>query len=174
MTSEGRGQGAAFCISLPVVAMEHAAVTGADRQSATAETRPAPVQLDGLRILVVDDDQDARELITELLRSRGADVRTAASAHEARSLLDTEPPDVLLSDIAMPGHDGLELIRSVRERPLTAGGRVPAIALTAYARDEDRARSLAAGFDAHLAKPVDVDALVMTVAGLGRAKDAEA
>jgi signal transduction histidine kinase/ActR/RegA family two-component response regulator len=174
VTSEGQGQGASFCISLPVVAMEPAAVTGADRQSATAEARPAAVQLDGLRILVVDDDQDARELITELLRSRGAEVRTAASAEEARSLLDREQPDVLLSDIAMPGHDGLELIRSVRERPLTAGGRVPAIALTAYARDEDRARSLAAGFDAHLAKPVDVDALMITVAGLGRAKDAEA
>jgi CheY-like chemotaxis protein len=174
VTSEGQGQGASFCISLPVVAMEPAAVTGADRQSATAEERPAAVQLDGLRILVVDDDQDARELITELLRSRGAEVRTAASAEEARSLLDREQPDVLLSDIAMPGHDGLELIRSVRERPLAAGGRVPAIALTAYARDEDRARSLAAGFDAHLAKPVDVDALMMTVAGLGRAKDAEA
>jgi signal transduction histidine kinase/ActR/RegA family two-component response regulator len=171
VTSDGVGRGSAFSISLPLVSVE-AAVADAALPRAEADEPPAPAQLNGLRILVVDDDQDARELITELLRSRGAEVSAAASADEAKSLLDREPPDVLLSDIAMPAHDGLELIRSVRERPDHAGGRVPAIALTAYARDEDRARSLAAGFDVHLAKPVDFDALVMTVADLGRPKGA--
>jgi signal transduction histidine kinase/ActR/RegA family two-component response regulator len=174
VASDGKGQGATFRIALPVVPIEQAAVAEADRDRAMISDRPTAVQLKGLRVLVVDDDQDARELITEVLRSRGAEVTAAASAEEARAALDREPPDVLLSDIAMPGHDGLELIRSVRQRPVGAGCRVPAIALTAYARDEDRARSLAAGFDAHLAKPVDLDALVMTVAGLGRggARDA--
>jgi signal transduction histidine kinase/ActR/RegA family two-component response regulator len=175
VTSDGKGQGSTFRISLPVVPAEHPAVAQLDRPRAAAAQRTAPAQLAGLRVLVVDDDQDARDLITEVLRSRGAEVTSAASVDEARDELERRPPHVLLSDIAMPGQDGFELIRSVRQHPSSTGGRLPAVALTAYARDEDRERSLAAGFDAHLAKPVDIDMLVATVARLARAtKDARA
>ncbi|MCU1384757.1 MAG: domain S-box [Acidobacteria bacterium] len=174
VTSGGKGQGSTFRLSLPMVPVQHAAVADPGRTRDSAPNRATPVLLTGLRILIVDDDQDARELITEVLRSRGAEVTAAASAADAREAFDREPPDVMLSDIAMPGHDGLELIRAVRGRPAAAGGRVPAIALTAYARDEDRERSLVAGFDAHMAKPVDLDALVTTVARLAKVKAKDA
>ena len=172
VSSDGRGQGATFRMSLPVVPSEQPAVADPAGRSPRRPAPSAAVKLTGVRVLIVDDDHDARELVTELLRSRGAEVTAVASADECLSAMDARVPDVLLSDIAMPGHDGLELMRRVRERPASAGGRVPAIALTAYAREEDRDRSIAAGFQVFLSKPVDLDTLLATVAGLARSKAA--
>jgi CheY-like chemotaxis protein len=111
--------------------------------------------LAGLRALVVDDDPDARELLTTLLQERGILVRSAASVREGLAAFDRELPDIILSDLAMPDQDGYELIRSVRERPAESGGLVPAIAVTAYARPDDETRSLSSGFQVHLTKPID-------------------
>jgi CheY-like chemotaxis protein len=116
--------------------------------------------LEGLRIVVVDDDPDARDLLATVLAQRSAQVFVADSAAEAFELLGRERPDVLISDIAMPEEDGYMLIGRVRALPPDDGGRIPAIAVTAYAGGEDRRRALDAGFDGHLAKPIDVDSLV--------------
>ena len=170
VSSEGRGRGATFRMSLPVVPSGQPAVAGPAGPAAVSPGQPSPIALAGARVLIVDDDSDARELISELLRSRGAEVTAVASADDCLSAMDDQVPDVLLSDIAMPGHDGLELMRRVRQRPASAGGLVPSIALTAYARDDDRDRSIAAGFQAVLSKPVDLDTLLATVTGLARSK----
>jgi CheY-like chemotaxis protein len=116
--------------------------------------------LEGLRVVVVDDDPDARDLLTTVLTQRSAQVFAAESASEAFQLLQRERPDVLISDIAMPEEDGYTLIRRVRALPEAEGGRTPAVAVTAYAGRADRNRALEAGFDAHYAKPIDIDGLV--------------
>ena len=153
-----------FRLSLPVHVEGRPAVAGAGRAEKRTSRRNAP--LSGLRALVVDDDEDARELVTEVLRSRGMEVVTASSADEGLAALDRDVPDVIVSDIAMPEHDGYELIRQIRQRSSDRGGMVPAVALTAYARPEDTERSLSSGFQLHLAKPVDMDYLVSAVASL--------
>jgi CheY-like chemotaxis protein len=117
-------------------------------------------------VLVVEDDPDAREMVAYLLRQQGVDVTVAASVDQALRLFEARPPDVLLSDIEMPHRDGYELIRTVRRRPAALGGDVPAAALTAYSRPEDRAASMLAGYDAHLAKPVDLQELIACVVRL--------
>jgi PAS domain S-box-containing protein len=128
------------------------------------------MELAGLTVLVVDDQPDARELIKHVLEDCSADVLTAGSAEEALPIVATRQPHVLVTDIGMPGADGYELLRRVRELGPARGGRVPAIALTAFARSEDRARALRAGFHVHVAKPVDPSELVATVAAVaGRA-----
>jgi CheY-like chemotaxis protein len=165
VASEGRDRGSTFRLSLPAHVEGRPAVAETDRVVPSArQRRTAP--LAGLRALVVDDDRDARELVTEVLRSRGMEVTTAASADEGLAALDLDVPDIILSDIAMPDHDGYDLIRQVRQRSSERGGLVPAVALTAYARPEDTQRSLSSGFQLHLAKPVDVDYLVSVVASL--------
>jgi len=116
--------------------------------------------LQGLRIVVVDDDNDARDLLTTVLTQRGAQVYEAECAADAFALVESERPDVLVSDIAMPEEDGYMLIGRVRRLTAERGGTTPAIAVTAYAGGADRARALAAGFDVHFAKPIDVDSLV--------------
>jgi CheY-like chemotaxis protein len=126
----------------------------------------AAAPLEGLRILVVDDDPDARDLLCALLGQRGAAVSTASRAEDAFEQLITKRPDVLVSDIAMPGEDGYTLVGRVRALPADHGGRTPAIAVTAYAASSDRARALAAGFDHYLSKPVDLDKLVETLRAL--------
>ncbi len=168
VSSEGRGRGSSFRMSLPVVPSAQAAVVDSGKPRAAASGPAAAIRLDGVRVLVTDDDHDARELVTELLRSRGAGVVAVASTEACIEAIDREVPHVLLSDVAMPGQDGFELMRRVRRRAPAAGGRVPAIALTAYARDDDRDHSRAAGFDVHLSKPVDLDTLVATVARLAK------
>ncbi len=122
-------------------------------------------RLEQVRVLVVDDDEDARELLRALLESRGADVTAASSVAEALELLDTNP-EVIVSDIAMPEADGYSLVRSVRARERGHERRMPVIAVTAYAGASDRARALEAGFDLHFAKPVDLDALALAIAQL--------
>jgi CheY-like chemotaxis protein len=126
-----------------------------------------------VRVLLVEDDADTRELLTTLLQRCGARVTAVGSASEALMTIDLTQPDVLVSDIAMPGEDGYALIRKIRLRDADQGRWLPAVALTAYARDEDRARALAAGYQRHLTKPVDPAALARTVAVLsGRVRAA--
>ena len=116
--------------------------------------------LEGFRIVLVDDDPDARDLLATILAQRAAEVFAASSASEAFALLKRERPHLLISDIAMPEEDGYTLIRRVRALPAEEGGRTPSIAVTAYAGRADRVRALEAGFDAHYAKPIDIDALI--------------
>lgn len=116
--------------------------------------------LEGLRILIVDDDPDARDLLYAILSQRLADVSVASCAAEAFEMLQRERPDVLVSDIAMPHEDGYTLIGRIRRLDADEGGATPAIAVTAYAGRSDEDRAKQAGFDAHFSKPVDVDALV--------------
>jgi CheY-like chemotaxis protein len=162
--SDGPGRGARFTVELP-----SDAPLAERRQPLANEALPGAFQLslDGLRVLVVDDEPDFRDLLATLLEERGAVVHTAASAIEALHALPALRPDVVLSDIAMPEVDGYELIRRLRALPAESGGRVPAAALTAYARAEDRRRVLLAGFNMHLAKPVDPEELITVVASLG-------
>jgi len=121
-------------------------------------------------VLVVDDEPDARELIAEVLEQCNAAVSSAASVREALAEVERARPDVVLSDIGMPGEDGYDLIRELRAREKEAGGRLPALAVTAFASPQDRERALTAGYDVHLPKPVDPPELVEMVAKLtGRA-----
>jgi hypothetical protein len=122
--------------------------------------------LAGIQVLIVEDDDDARALVAKVLEGRGALVEAASSAREALDVLAKERIDVLLSDIEMPGTDGYQLIRELRLRPPQQGGSVPAAALTAYARTEDRLRALRAGFQMHLPKPVQPAELITVVASL--------
>jgi CheY-like chemotaxis protein/anti-sigma regulatory factor (Ser/Thr protein kinase) len=147
--SEGAGRGATFRLRLPLASETLA------RPKDEAGHADAEVGLDGVRILLVEDEPDTRECLMLMLEKQGAAVEAVASAREALEALDRGPPQVLLSDLAMPDEDGLSLIRRVRSRPAAAGGRIPAAALSAYARPEERARAILAGFDLHVAKPVD-------------------
>jgi CheY-like chemotaxis protein len=131
-----------------------------------ARIEDAP-RLDGLRLLVVDDEEDALRLVTEVLREQGAEVHVAMSAREALEMFGTVQPDVVVSDIGMPDADGLSLIRKIRARSPQQGGRTPAVALTAYARAEEAQRAFAAGFQMHIAKPVEPAHLATVVANLG-------
>jgi len=166
--SEGRGRGATFTVELPVLA-GHSAPAVAPRGGAAMEPPPP---LHDVTVLVVDDQEDARELMTAVLGRCGARVVAVGSADAALEALDREHPDVILSDLEMPGEDGYSLIRKVRERPPDQGGTVPAAALTAYARTEDRLQSLRAGFHRHVPKPVQPDELAEIVASLaGRRRE---
>jgi CheY-like chemotaxis protein len=122
--------------------------------------------LEGLHILVVDDEQDARELVTAVLESCMATVTAASSASEAIAAIKEVRPDILVSDIGMPEEDGYELLSKVRALPPNEGGRIPAVALTAYARVEDRMKILSAGFQMHVPKPVEPAELVAVIASL--------
>ncbi len=158
--SPGKGLGATFCASFPTAQDEGLT----PRPSSRPRDR---VRLDGLRVLCVDDDDDARILLRDLLAERGAEVALAASAHEGFSLFERFRPDVIVSDIAMPGGDGYGLIRAIRGLPAERGARTPAIAVTAHAREQDGERAFAAGFQSHMSKPVDIARLVNLVANLG-------
>ena len=131
-----------------------------DREDGSNE----PVSLAGLKLLVVDDEPDARELVGRILKECGAEVLSACSADEAMQLLRQHRPDVILSDIGMPERDGYDLIQEIRALPYERGGRTPAIALTALARSEDRIRALRAGYQIHISKPVERRELIATVA----------
>jgi signal transduction histidine kinase len=166
--SEGEGKGAAFTVRLPVrpSMSDGEGALLAERVDATARVWDNPMLLGGVRVLIVEDEEDTRELLIASLRQCGADVTAAASVAEALESLDRALPDVLVSDLAMPGEDGYSLIRKVRARDPEAGGKIPAAALTAYARAEDRVRALASGFQRHLPKPVDPADLIGMVASL--------
>ncbi len=167
--SAGEGQGATFTVRMPLTVVLHNASVAAGRHPRTGaplSTELRAADLTGMTVLVVDDEQDARDLIEAVLADCHARVVVAASAAEALALVQRERPDVLVSDIGMPGMDGYELLRRVRALGVAQGGAVPAIALTAFARSEDRMRALRAGFRVHVAKPVDPAELVATVASV--------
>jgi signal transduction histidine kinase/ActR/RegA family two-component response regulator len=167
--SDGLGCGSTFTATFPrsPVTVTAAATKGRVYTSADEAVGlgTAP-RLDGLRVLVVDDDDDARTMIETVLSRQGALVKTVPSARAALDLLGAEPVDVLVSDIEMPTTDGYDLIRELRQRPASRAGNVPALALSAYARTEDRLRALREGFQIHLAKPVQPSELVTVVASL--------
>jgi signal transduction histidine kinase/DNA-binding response OmpR family regulator len=169
--SPGEGLGATFTVDLPVVSDPPKAKGGAVTAPLDLEAgRVAPgcvATLDGLRVLVVEDEADTREMVAFTLSRCGAEVRTFGTADEALRTLAEWVPEVLLSDIGLPGMDGYTFIRKVRELLKDSAGRVPAAALTAYAGGEDRLRALSAGFQAHLAKPLDPSELIALVARLG-------
>jgi signal transduction histidine kinase/CheY-like chemotaxis protein len=166
--SAGPGQGATFVVRLPVSPLVSATL-GVTRVRATTQPRadtPLPVGLDGIKVLVVDDEADAREMVAFLLQSCGIEVRVAASAPEALTELEDFKPHVLVSDVGMPKEDGYSLIRNVRSAASIELHSIPAIALTAFARNEDRARALVAGFNVHMEKPVEPVELVNTIVRL--------
>ena len=166
--SDGLGRGATFRVRLPAAVPAEATT---DAGPAETSGRPAPgLSLAGVRVVVVDDEPDARALAATVLGRHGAEVTAVATAAEALAAVATAGPAVLVSDIGMPGGDGYGLIAAVRRLPPTAGGRTPAVALTAYARGDDRDRVLAAGFDAFLPKPLDPNALLGSVVRLCRAE----
>ncbi|HEX8456527.1 MAG TPA: PAS domain S-box protein [Pyrinomonadaceae bacterium] len=170
--SAGEGQGTTFTVALPLVPFERHEPAAAGAQ-ATANEQTCPPELANLRVLVVDDEADTRELVAAVLASCGAHVIQAATAAEAFEQLERARPDVLISDIGMPEEDGYELLGRIRELPPERGGAIPAAALTAYARTEDRVRALRSGFQMHVPKPVEPAELITVVATLaGRTKGA--
>ena len=162
--SAGPGLGSLFAVTLPLAGPHPVTTTSSDSDPARQSPDPAAAAdaLAGVRILCVDDESDARQLLHHILVGKEATVALAGSVEEALQLIDKEEFHVLVSDIGMPGRDGYELIRSIRARAI----RLQAVALTAYARREDREAALDAGFDEHLAKPVDAARLVATIARL--------
>jgi PAS domain S-box-containing protein len=168
--SEGVGKGATFVVELPLRISRAAALyerTSSKTASFEGVKLDSPPALEGLRILVVDDETETRDLVSEILSRYEADVKTAASAAEALRILrgsEKWRPEVLISDIEMPDADGYELMRSIRNLPPEHGSQVPAVALTAHARVEDRMKALAAGFQTHVPKPVEA-AELLTVLG---------
>jgi PAS domain S-box-containing protein len=172
VSSAGEGKGASFMVNLPVTIFRSEPKNIERVHPTVNETAPlmdAP-RLDGTEALIVDDEADAREMLAILLRQRGAKVMTAASAAEALAIItqstSAQRPDVLVSDIGMPVEDGYMLIRQVRALTPEQGGRIPAIALTAYARTEDRIKALSSGFQSHVPKPVEPAEFVTVVANL--------
>ncbi len=168
--SEGENRGATFFVSLPVLSAPAPALAmlrPSARHAQSGSGHRAPALLDGVRVLVVEDDAETRELLRVILEEVGAEVIAVPSVSRAIEAL-REHPDVLVSDIAMPEHDGYDLIRYVRGLRSDEGGRIPALALTAFARNEDSRRALLAGFQMHAAKPVEPEDLVSMVAALVR------
>ena len=171
--SEGDGKGTTFTITLPFVGVvnnQNEAEAFHPTQSEEVISLQGLPSLQGLKVLVVDDEADTRELIREVLKECGSEVITSNSAADALVALEEHKPDILISDLGMPDEDGYSLISKIRALPDERGGQIPAAALTAYARAEDRMRVLRSGFQFHLPKPVDSAELVTVVASLaGRA-----
>jgi len=167
--SKGAGQGATFIVSLPFLPVRLDPEDAVPRVHPTAQNGSVldcPPELSGLRVLLVDDEADSRELLNFVLESCGAQISTASSAAEAIELIKRERFDVIISDIGMPEEDGFLLIRKIRSFPKEQGGNIPALALTAYARAEDRVQALRSGFHMHIAKPVESVELIAAVANL--------
>jgi len=172
--SPGEGLGTSVMVHLPLTVVHRNGTSERQHPTSMQATPPAFIaaELAGLTVLVVDDQADARDLLKRVLEDCAAKVFTAASADEALQLLRLRQPHVLITDIGMPGTDGYTLLKRVRALGAERGGRVPAIALTAFARSEDRTRALRAGFLVHVSKPVDPSELVATVASVaGRVGD---
>jgi CheY-like chemotaxis protein len=166
--SPGLGQGATFIVALPLTAVqslveEREGHEILDRSSLNVEGAP---RLDGTRVLIVDDEADTRALLIAILCADGAEVRAAGGMAEALDVLADWRPDVLVSDIGMPNGDGYDLIREIRRADAAMDRWLPAVALTAYARAEDRMRALASGFQMHVVKPVEPRELLVVVASL--------
>jgi CheY-like chemotaxis protein len=162
--SEGRGRGATFTVTLPLLPLGKSVDDLQARMAHGEAAARRPPRLQGLKVLVVDDDQDTCEIIGAILERAGAEVRTCLSASQALAAVDIWVPDVLVSDIGMPGEDGYALIRKIRARRTEEGGRMVAVALTAYSSNEDRMKALSAGFHVHVGKPIEPSQLVSLVA----------
>ncbi len=173
--SEGEGHGSTFTVMLPITPVYQLDQSGGRVHPAARDLLPpandCTDRLDGMKVLVVDDEADTRDLLKQGLEYCGAKVKVAGTADEALEMLATTAPDVLISDIGMPGVDGYDLIRRVRKLPSDRGGKIPAIALTAYTRTEDRLQSLRAGYDMHVPKPVELAELVAVAATVVRRKN---
>jgi PAS domain S-box-containing protein len=167
--SPGEGQGATFIVTIPLTILE----TEAASANRVHPTHPVPEEqsilpdLEGVHALVVDDEADARDLIRRVLQEQGATVSVVACGAEAIRIMETSSPDILISDVGMPDMDGYQLMRHIRASE-RLGRRIPAVALTAFARAEDRKRALLAGYQSHVAKPVDTAELLIVIAGLVR------
>jgi signal transduction histidine kinase/ActR/RegA family two-component response regulator len=171
--SDGVGHGATFTVRLPIAAgdvQSDQETTLEERRKTPSTVSPMPrvPRLDDLRVLVVDDSADGRALTSLVLTEAGARVKAVASVREALQILEGERPDALVSDLDLPDQDGYALIRQIREHEAEHGGFLPAVALTGYARAEDRARILAAGFQAHVPKPAEPVALAAAIATITR------
>ena len=168
--SDGPGKGTEFIMQLPVLASARGQGPGEERvhPSAGGSLSGSVPALAGLRVLVVDDEQDAREIVSIILGEAGAEIATASNTREALDLIERWKPHVLISDIGMPGESGYDLIRMVRALPADRGGRTPAIALTAYARTQDRLKILSAGFQMHVPKPIEPTELATVVASVAK------
>jgi len=170
--SAGEGQGAKFTVRLPLAMAAQTLASKkesqAPRATADAESKPDVNSLDGLRVLLVDDEPDTLEILRVMLKQFGANVRGATSASAALETFLEWKPDVLVSDLGMPGEDGLKLIERVRALTPEQGCNIPAAALTAHVRDDDRIHALAAGYQTHIKKPVDPGQLATAVASLVR------
>jgi PAS domain S-box-containing protein len=169
--SEGEGKGATFTVVLPIAPVYQVDSSGNRVHPGARDLLPpndVTDRLDNMKILVVDDEADTRELLRQGLEYCGAIVSVARSAAEAVEAIMVKTPDILISDIGMPGVDGYDLIRQIRRLPAASGGRVPAIALTAYTRTEDRLQALRAGYDMHVPKPVELAELVAVATSLVR------
>jgi CheY-like chemotaxis protein len=170
--NRAEGHGAIFTITLPVMVVRNQTGALAEQFAGTSAKTGAlmppdslPV-LSGLKVLTVDDDADARQLLSAMLEEYGAEVKTSGSTAEALDVLQGFKPDVLVSDIGMPVEDGFVLIEKLRSLEPECGGHIPAVALTAYARTEDRLRALSAGYNMHVPKPVDPEELAIVIASL--------
>ena len=164
--SPGLGRGATFIVRLPILSDREVSTAAVATDVVTQAAPTGHTRLDGVRVLVVEDDPDGRQLLTILLETAGAMVVSVSSVREALDTLETIRPDVIVSDIAMADEDGYTLIRRVRAREAERGGTIPALALTGYVFPEDRARVLAAGFQAHVGKPAQPGEIVTAVASL--------
>jgi PAS domain S-box-containing protein len=175
--SPGKGMGSTFVVALPLAPATHDYGEDLNRRHPRAATHNTDLQewpdLEGIKVVVVDDDADARALIKRMFLDSSATVLTASSARGALELIQSERPHVLLSDIGMPGEDGYVLISKVRALPAEKGGRTPAVALTAFARTEDRRKALLSGYQMHVAKPVDAAELMAVIASLANRPNAD-
>ncbi|MBD1848448.1 ATP-binding protein [Leptolyngbya sp. FACHB-711] len=169
--SRGEGMGATFTVKLPLPRTENQGLRTEGLAFNTQHSTLSP--LEGVQVLVIDDEVDSCEFVAFVLEQAGASVTTAATASEGFLALTQSPPDILLSDIGMPDMDGYMLMRQIRRLPPEQGGQVKAIALTAYARDLDQQQALQAGFQQHLSKPVDPEVVIKTVVALVQKDDSE-
>jgi signal transduction histidine kinase/CheY-like chemotaxis protein len=189
-TSEGEGRGATFMVRLPILAVRHSPLKSTERPASPANaatTTAAPTaagvaaapsaggnRLKGIKVLVVEDEDDAREMLSLVLGRMGAEVCVAASAQEARNVLTQWHPHVMISDVGMPEEDGYALINQIRAQEPEQGPNLQAVALTGYAGEEDRSRLLAAGFQRYFPKPVEIEELANAVAALALQAEKEA
>lgn len=165
--SDGLGKGSRFVVRLPIAPLRTSSVTMPPAVHQTIHPTPSyPRELEGLHVLVVDDEEDARDLVAELLGQCNVKVSLASNVRDALRLVESVRPTIIVSDIGMPEEDGYVLIRELRALPSSRGGNTPAIALTAYVRAEDRTRTLVAGFNTHLPKPVEPAELLAVLASL--------
>jgi PAS domain S-box-containing protein len=163
--SDGDGRGATFVVRLPLAPVRTSR-KDAPIHVVSTEDLNFPPELSGLTVLVLDDEADARELVQMVLKQAGAVVQLASNVTEAFELIRQHKPDVIISDIGMPGEDGYTFMRKLRSHPRDEGGRIPALALTAYARADDRRKALAAGYQNHAAKPIEPQELMFVIANL--------